>query len=292
MDPALFTGTRWHSPGVTGPYGGATTAARLAGADADLLRRAWGAAGQHSAGTFAAIGSPGVKTTQGRGAMAGVLAAGLAAAGHGGHPDAWTHPDGGLFDAYGAGGTGLLTDGLGERWALLGIALRRWPASSSLQTVIESVLAVRRDEVPRSVEVRLPRASFKLCAGPGWDDQLSALQSARWVTAATWLDGDCWLDQFTDERRGDPSAQSLAEAVTVVEDTSLTEGAAIIDVEHADGTRDRERRDVMPGSPERPLDREAIVGKLTRAAGATAAHALEAALTGTGEFGAVRDLLR
>lgn len=292
MDPVLYTGARWHSPGVIGPYGGATTAARLAGADAGLLRRAWGAAGQHSGGTFAVIGSPGVKTTQGRGAQAGVVAAGLAAYGHGGHPDAWSHPDGGLFAAYDAGDTALATSDFGERWALLGISLRRWPASSSLQTVIESVLALRTADAPISLEVRLPRASFKLCSAVGWDDQLSALQSARWVAAATWLDGDCWLDQFADARRADQVAGDLAAAVTVTEDPTLAEGAAIVTAVRFDGTSETVRRDLMPGSPTRPLGRDEIVAKLSRAGGSSFADELVAALTGSGTFAAVRRLLR
>jgi len=292
MDPERYTGARWHSPGVIGPYGGAATIVRLRGGDAALLRAAWGAAGQHSGGTFAVIGTPGVKTTQGRGALAAVVAADLAAHGHGGPADAWTHPDGGLFDAYDAGDVSLATAGLGERWALLQISIRRWPAASSLQSLIEAVLAARDDAEPASLEVRLPPKAYKQCARADWSDQLSALQSARWIAAAAWLDGDCRLDQFSPERRADAATAALAHRVAVVEDAALPEGGCVVTARRADGSTVTQRRDLMPGSPEHPLTRDDVVAKLARAAGDEAAAALVAALTGGGTFGAVRDVLR
>lgn len=274
MDRDLYQGSRWHAPGVIGPYGSAATVARLRGLDAATLTRAWGGAGLHSSGTFAAIGSPGVKLTQARAAAAGFLAVELASAGHDGRADAWTHPDGGLFDAYGGSDPEAVTRELGSSWALLDVSLRRWPAASSLQTVIECALAASDGRTDAELEVGLPPQSFKLCAAMGWDDQLSALQSARWVTAVTWLDRECWLDQFAAERRVDEAVAAVAHRVRVIEDDSLPQGAAWLRV---DGVL-AEQRDSVAGSPERPLARADVLDKLRRAAGEPRAERIAAAI--------------
>ncbi|TPW75224.1 MmgE/PrpD family protein, partial [Schumannella sp. 10F1B-5-1] len=106
-------------------------------------------------GTFAAIGSPGVKFTQARAALAGVLAVDMTRAGLGGQLDPLEHPDGGLLIAYGGADADAVLRGIGDDWRLHGIALRRWPAASSLQSVIEAVLALRRSGSPERIVVEL-----------------------------------------------------------------------------------------------------------------------------------------
>lgn len=266
MDPEAYLGTRWHAPGVIGPYGSATAVARMRGLDPTVLRRAWGLAGLQSAGTFSAIGSPGVKFTQARAALAGVVAAEFAAAGHGGSDRVLAHPDGGLFDAYGGGDPPQAITGLGTDWRLLDISLRRWPAASSLQTVVDSVLALSDQDPadPDAIEIALPPMSYRLCATPGWESELSALQSARWVAAVVWTDRDCWTDQFTAERRADRAVAALASRVRVIEDPALRPGAAEVTSVRNRVSR-TEYREHMPGAPERPLSRPEIVAKLIRA---------------------------
>lgn len=263
MDEALFRGARWHAPGVIGPFGSATTAALLLGLDADGLERAWGLALLQAAGTFASIGSAGVKFTQARAALAGVTAVQMAQVGLGGQLNALDHPDGGLWVAYGGDDDGAAVRKLGDEWRLVGISLRRWPAASSLQSVVEAVLGLREGRGPSAqLRIELPPQSYTLCADKGWNDQLTALQSARWVAASAWQHGRCDLDQFTPSSLEDESTAALARTVAVHPSEDLPDGGARLIV-------DGQISEVISplGGPERPLDRSAVESKLRGAAG-------------------------
>lgn len=268
MDGAQYRGPRWHAPGVIGPFGSAAAFGRLLGTDDVTLRAAWGAALLHSAGTFSAIGTPGVKLTQARGAAAGLQAVMYARAGHGGSPNAFGHPDGGLFDAYAGLAPESVLDGLGKTWRSFDLSLRQWPASSSLQSLIAAVLDLRAAHGGAdnaTLVVGLPRQSYKLCGEMPWDGQLSALQSAAWVAAAVWADGRCWLDQFEPNGLRDETRNSIARRVRVHEEVSLPEGAARVSL-HGIPDAAAERIDA-PGSPADPLPSAVIHEKLALAAG-------------------------
>jgi 2-methylcitrate dehydratase PrpD len=287
LNEDLYRGARWHAPGVVGPFGAATTAGLLAGFDAGELERAWGLALLQSAGTFAAIGSPGVKFTQARAALAGVSAVDMTRSGLGGQLDPLQHPDGGLLVAYGGSDPDAVLRGVGDDWRLHGIALRRWPAASSLQSVIEAVLGLREtgDGDGERIELELPPQSYALCADKGWPDQLTALQSARWVAATVWRSGDCTLDGFTPRALDDPQTARLATRVHVTEDPGLGDGAARV---HAAG-----RSIEVPvalGTPQRPLETADVYAKLVRIAGEERAGRLLASLD-AGNAGALRAAL-
>jgi len=280
MSEEAYRGARWHAPGVIGPFGAATASALLRGLDAETLERSWGLALLQSSGTFAAIGSAGVKFTQARAALAGMLAVDMASAGLGGQLDPLTHPDGGLLVAYDGDDTDAVLRGIGDDWRLHGIALRRWPAASSLQSVVEAVIALRADgEEPERIVLELPTQSFVLCADKGWPDQLTALQSARWVAATAWRAGDCRLDGFTPAALTDAATVALAERVVVTEDAGLGDGAARVRVE---GTHPRAIEvAVALGTPARPLTSDDVEAKLARVAGdERAARILHAIRTG------------
>ncbi|MET7397979.1 MmgE/PrpD family protein [Dactylosporangium sp. NPDC005572] len=263
LDYRAFRATGWHAPGILGPFGAAAAAAVLLDLPAPALARAWGLALGQAGGTFAAIGSLGVKFHQANGALSGYLAARFAAAGIGGTEHAWTHGDGGLFAAYGGGEPDRVTAALGEQWELLNVSMRRWPAASSLQSMVEAVLELRCGDVER-LEVRLPPAGFALCADKGWPDQGTALQSARWVAAVVLADGECWLEQFAPDRLADPAVGAFARTrVTVVSDPALPDGAARVTAWPSGSTGGR---DDAPGDPPRPLGRAEVFGKLARAA--------------------------
>ena len=265
MDGALYRGPRWHAPGVIGPFGSAAVFGRLLGIDDATLRSAWGVALLHSAGTFSAIGTPGVKLTQARGAAAGLQAVAYARAGHGGTADAFSHPDGGLFDAYAGLEPRNVLENLGETWHAKQLSLRQWPAASSLQSLIAAVLDLQAEHATNgeaTLTVELPPQSFKQCGRAPWNDQLAALQSAAWVTAVAWADGRCWLDQFEPAALHDEGRNALARRVRVIEDASLPEGAARVST-----TAGSAERLVAPGSPDDPLSSAAITRKLVLAAG-------------------------
>jgi 2-methylcitrate dehydratase PrpD len=279
LDEELYRGARWHAPGVVGPFGAATAAGLMARLEPADLERAWGLALLQSAGTFAAIGSAGVKFTQARAALAGVLSIDMVRSGLGGQLDALEHPDGGLLIAYGGVDRGAVLRDIGRDWRLHGIALRRWPAASSLQSVVEAVLAHHDSHQPEtpgdSIRIELPPQSYALCADKGWSDQLTALQSARWVAATVWRTGDCTLDDFSPRALGDLATSDIAQRVRVVEDITLADGAARVKV----GDRAVEISAAL-GTPARPLGAADVEGKLARVAGETRARRVLEAMDG------------
>jgi len=264
----------WHNPGIAGAVGAAAGVARALHLDATGVRHAMGHAVSQAAGTFAALGTPGVKVHQARGALSGLLAGTLAAAGMPAALDALTATRGGLLPAYADGGTpSRLVDALGDRWALRDIALRRWPAASSLQSVIAATLeavaglgpGTSRDDIA-DVRVDLPPRAFGLNASHGWRTQLEALQSARWVVAVSVADGECWVDQTAPARLVDARVGTFAEhRVGVQLDATLTLAAARVTVALRDGSHSTAQVDVPPGDPARPLPHADLVAKLRRA---------------------------
>lgn len=301
-----FRARGWHSPGVIGPFGGATAVTRLLGGDLERMRDAHGLAGSQSAGTFAALGTPTIKFHQARGAVSGLLAGLLAAEGFASSHTILTDPDGGLLPAYAGGGDpAAALDGLGDSWELEQIGLRRWPVASSLQGLVGCVFdllaapgvdaaAVRR------LDISLSTAGYALCGAMQPSDPLTAQQSASYVAAVVLLDGACWLEQFSAERIGDPGVlEFAAERTRVAIDEELPEAGVVLRAEVADQALEI-RRELPKGDPADPLSHQEIREKFDAAArssgwdAARVGAALDAvdALESTSSVRSVCDLLR
>jgi len=262
----------WHTPGVAGPFGSAAAAARIKGLEPEQIGSALGIAGSQAGGTFASFGTPTIKFHQARAAMAGLLAADLAAHGFGGNPEILTAEDGGILNTFSDGGDiSAITEGLGEVWRLREISTRLWPAAAALQSVTTAVLELRGSvslaEVA-SIAVALPPASYDMNAHMGWDDTFRATLSARWVTAVTLVDGQCWLSQFEEKRLRDVLVGTIAtDRVEVVLDRSLPEGGSRVTFKTTDGRTMINERPIPRGHPEDPTTWEETQEKFRRAAG-------------------------
>ena len=284
----------WHSPGVIGPVGAAAAAAHLLGLGAIGIANAMAHGSAQAAGTFASLGTEAVKFNQARGSVSGLLAALMAQAGVSAS-DRWlSDPDGGLAHSY-AGGALLpgLTDKLGERWELEDISLRCWPAASSVQSLIEVMLEldVAADDVS-AVLIELGAAAYEVSGERGWYDQLSAQQSARWVTSAVLHDRDWWLEQSSSERIADLRLGSFAaERVRVSAAADLGHAGVRVRVDLHDGHELGGTRQSALGDPDRPLTRTQIEQKLRRAASADVADEAIARLSND-ERGPIAPLFR
>jgi 2-methylcitrate dehydratase PrpD len=253
----------WHTPGVAGTVGAAAATARLLGLDADATRNAMAFAALQAAGTWAALGTEAVKFNQARGAVAGLLAALTARAGlHA--SDAWlTAPDGGLAPTYTEDADpSALTDDLGTRWELERISLRRWPAASSVQSLIDVCRGL--DEVD-TLRIELAPAAYQVSGDRPWRTPLEAMQSARWVAACVLSDGTWWLEHSS-TRLADSALDARARRFDVVANAALGPSAVRLEGTHTDGTQFIEERDHAPGDPEQPLTREQVDEKLEQAA--------------------------
>ena len=297
-----FRARGWHSPGVIGPFGGAAAAGKLLGLDVERQRNAFGLAGSQSAGTFAHWGTPTIKFHQSRGALSGLMAGLLAEQGFLASAEVLAHKDGGLFNAYSDGGQPeAVTSGLGDRWELEQIALRLWPAASSIQTVISALFALiaAHDLKPAriaSVRVGLSKSVYDMHGTLPWNDKFKALLSTPYVTAIVLHDRRCWLEQFEPARFRDATVDSFARERVKVEIDPRVEGTgAAIEIRTVDGAVHTDRRAAPKGDPTDPLTRAEIEDKLrTAAAGFLSADAVGHIISLVGNLerlGDVRELL-
>jgi len=268
-----FRAKGWHSPGVIGPFGGAAAAGKLLGLDAERQRNAFGLAGSQSAGTFAHWGTPTIKFHQSRGALSGLMAGLLAEQGFLSSAEVLAHKDGGIFNAYSDGGRpDAVVAELGNRWQLEQIALRLWPAASSIQTVITGLLALIKahDLKPAqiaAVRVGLSKTVYDMHGTLAWNDKFKALLSTPYVTAIVLHDRRCWLDQFEAKRYQDPAVDKFArERVKVEIDPRVERTGAAIEIRTVDGAVHSDRRAAPKGDPSDPLTRAEIEDKLRTAA--------------------------
>lgn len=269
LDYPAFRGRGWHSPGVAGAFGAAAAAGRLLGLGPRAMTACLGLAGAHAAGTFAAAGTVAVKFHQVNGARSGLGAAVYAAGGFAGSRRVLTAADGGILSAYSGGGTaGRAISGLGETWELREISMRAYPAASTLQSLVDCLLSEEARSVAApsqasQVAVWLPARAHQLGQG-GWDTQLAAMQSARFITAAVLHRGSCWLDSFGSGPRADPDVTGFAaRCVDVRLDEELAEGAVRLRVSGRGGDHALERA-YPHGDSRDPLTSAEVVAKAAR----------------------------
>jgi 2-methylcitrate dehydratase PrpD len=270
---AEFRRRGWHAPGVVGPLGGAAAVASLLGLDAGGTRNAIALAGSQSAGTWAAWGTPAVKFHQARGALSGLLGGLLAAEGFPGAEEILTDPDGGIYTTYAGGGdAAAAVEGLGERWELDEISMRRWPSGTPIQPVITALFAllaeapVEPDRIER-VTVRVPPHVHRAHDRFGVPDgTFMALLSIRYAVAVILHDRDAWLPQFAAERYGDPVLARFVERVELQPDEALGHDGAGAEILELDGTRREKTVEVAKGHPRDPLSEQELEAKVHRCA--------------------------
>jgi 2-methylcitrate dehydratase PrpD len=269
----------WHSPGVIGPFGGATAVSRLMGLDAKRFQNALSLAGTQSAGTFAHWGTPTIKFHQSRGALSGLLAALLAETGFKAGPEVLTAAHGGLFNLYSDGGNPTAAvAGLGETWMLDTISLRLWPAASSIQSIITAMFALieAHDLAPDQVEqidVGLSKTVYDMHGTLPWDNKFRALLSAPYVVGVVLHDRACWFDQFHPDRISDPDLDAFIRGrVRVGIDEAVKGTGAAVTIRTRDGRTLTDRRDYPRGDAADRLTRAEIVDKFRRSATGLLSH--------------------
>jgi 2-methylcitrate dehydratase PrpD len=263
----------WHSPGVIGPFGGATAVASLMGLDPTRFRNALSLAGTQSAGTFAHWGTPTIKFHQSRGSYSGLLAALLAETGFKAGPEVLTAEHGGLFNLYSDGGDpDSAVAGLGSDWTLKTISLRLWPAASSIQTVITGLFAlieahdVRPEDIEK-VEIGLSKTVYDMHGTLPWDNKFRALLSTPYVTGVVLHDRKCWFEQFTPERISNPDLDAFIKSrVSVAIDDAVEGTGAAVTIRTKDGRTLEDRRAHPRGDAADPLNRAEIKEKFRQSA--------------------------
>jgi len=267
MDYAEFRGRGWHAPGVIGPVGAAVAAGRLLGLGASELQMAMSLAVSQAAGTFAAWPTAAVKFHQARGAMAGLLAALLAAEGFAASPEPFEAPDGGLFASYAPGDASSALAALGSHWELEQISVRLWPGATAVQALITALLARGVRLPPASDLARIEigvspatHASHRDLAHPA--GCFEALLSFHYIAAATVTHGRFGIDLTEPQYREDRGlADFIDEHIVLVPDPAVPRGGAHVRLTARNGQVTDIHQEHALGTPQLPASREQLADK-------------------------------
>lgn len=279
-------GQGWHSGATVGVFSAAAGAARGLRLDAEETVHALGIAGTQAAGLMAAQYGAMVKRMHaGRSSQSGLYGALLAKAGFTGIRDVFEAPYGGFCTTFSRStdrfNLDALSAGLGTEWETMRVALKFYACVGSNHTTLDAIRDIRRrrpfklDELDRIVV----HGSRVTVDHVGWPYKPEGLTSAQlnlpYCVATLLLEGDVFVDEFTEDAVANPDRMELSKKVEVVEDSSITaRGARFrhmvrVDVHLRDGSVESETREAPRGSEHSFAPAQDIVEKfrkLTRAA--------------------------
>jgi aconitate decarboxylase len=244
----------WHSGATLGVFSAAAGAARGLALDADRTVHALGIAGTQSSGLMAAQYGAMVKRMHaGRASQSGLYGALLAERGFTGIVNVLESEYGGFCSTFSRSHDRYdlkqLTAGLGDTWQTMGIALKFYSCVGSNHTTLDAIRAMQEERPfgANDVERIVVHGSQVTMDHVGWKYVPQGLTSAQLnlpYCVATWLlEGDCFVDQFTEDKVADPERMRTAELVQVAHDADITaRGSKFrhmvrVECELKDGTR-------------------------------------------------------
>jgi len=274
-------GQGWHSGATVGVFAAAAAAARALSLPVEATVHALGIAGTQASGLMAAQYGAMVKRMHaGRAAQSGLYAALLASRGFTGIVDVFEAPYGGFCTTFSRSqdrfDLGQLSAGLGERFETMRIALKFYACVGSNHTTLDALRDIRRRRpfAPDDIERIVVHASQVTVDHAGWayrPDGLTAAQlNLPFCVATLIIEGDVFVDQFTDDCIADPARMALARRVKVLGDPAITAlGAAHrhkvhVEVHFRDGSVERETREAPRDSEHSFAGADDIVGKFRK----------------------------
>ncbi|HEY0297329.1 MAG TPA: MmgE/PrpD family protein [Bordetella sp.] len=223
----------WHSGATLGVFSAAAGAARGLGLDVDRTVHALGIAGTQAAGLMAAQYGAMVKRMHaGRSSQSGLYGALFAEQGFTGIVNVLESEYGGYCTTFSRSTDRFkleeLTAGLGEVWQTMGIALKFYSCVGSNHSTLDAIRALQAEHPfgEADVEKIVVHGSQVTMDHVGWKYEPQGLTSAQLnlpYCVATWLlDGDCFVDQFTEDKVADPERMRVAGKVQVAHDAEIT----------------------------------------------------------------------
>jgi aconitate decarboxylase len=274
-------GQGWHSGATLGVFSAAAGAARGLKLDPEQTVHALGIAGTQAAGLMAAQYGAMVKRMHaGRSSQSGLYGALLAKAGFTGIRDVFEAPYGGFCTTFSRStdrfNLDALSAGLGSDWEAMRVALKFYSCVGSNHTTLDAIRDIRKrrpftlDELSRIVV----HGSRVTADHVGWPYKPEGLTSAQlnlpYCVATLLIEGDVFVDQFTEEAVTDRGRMELSKKVEVVEDPAITARGARyrhmvrVDVHLSDGSVHSETREAPRGSEHSFAPAEDIIDKFRK----------------------------
>jgi 2-methylcitrate dehydratase PrpD len=267
----------FHPTGVAGAFGAAVAAGRILGLDASRLASAMGIAGTMASGSIAYLddGSWTKRLNPGWAAHAGIVAAGLAAAGFLGPRWAIDGPRGVLRGYSDAPDPTRLLEGLSaDDLQVMHVSIKPYGCCRYAHGLIDAVLALRAAHGIRPDDVRAMRlgvlsGGWALVADPPErvldpENVVDAQFSAPYAAAVALVRGRAGLAEFGEEALRDQEVRSLLARTECVRDASLDaeyprRWPAAVEIALSDGRVLRHRVEHALGEPANPVPRAALV---------------------------------
>ncbi len=271
----------WHSGATLGVFSAAAAAAAALRLPGDKTVHALGIAGTQASGLMAAQYGAMVKRMHaGRAAQSGLYGALLAEAGYTGIENVFESGYGGFCTTFSRSQDRFdreaLVDGLGQRFETMRVALKFYSCVGSSHTTLDAIRAMqaRHPFGADAVDRIVVHGSQATVDHVGWPYRPQGLTSAQlnlpFCTATLLLEGDAFVDQFTEASVTDPQRMTLASRVEVRHDPAITaKGGKFrhmvrVEVLLKDGTRLEETIEAARGSEDKFASEADVVAKFRK----------------------------
>ena len=227
-------GQGWHSGATVGVFSAVSGAAAALRLSSDQAVHALGIAGTQAAGLMAAQYGAMVKRMHaGRAAQSGLYGALLAEAGFTGIVDVFESPYGGFCSTFSRSNDRFNLDELswelGRQWETMRISLKFYSCVGSNHTTLDAIRDLQEkthfgaDDIA-SIVVHGSQVTVEHVGWPYTPQGLTSAQlNLPFCVATLLLEGDVFVDQFTDEVVDDQRRIDLSKKVSVVEDPAITD---------------------------------------------------------------------
>jgi aconitate decarboxylase len=273
----------FHPSATSGTIGAAAGVAKLLGLNGELTAHAMGIAGTQTAGLMSAqYQAMAKRMNPGKSAQSGVYAATLAGMGFTGITNVLEAGYGGFFTTFAdAVEPADAIQGLGQQFETMNVGFKPYSCCGSNHTSVDAVLALKR-KFPQfttdNIEAITVHSTTSTKLHVGWDYVPSGMTGAQmnltYAIAVALLDGDCFVDQYREERLADPEILSIIAKSKVIPDPELDrlgrEGrhAIRMEIKLKDGTMLTEERKHAKGSAHQPITYDEVTDKFRKLVGA------------------------
>jgi 2-methylcitrate dehydratase PrpD len=282
----------WHTTGTVGTFGAAAAAGNALGLDPVQMAWALGTAGSQAAGLwqFMEDGQTMTKPLHaGKAASNGALSALLARRGFDGATRI-LEGEKGFCNATSQGWSfDAVLRTLGEKWNVAHTTFKAYSSCGHTHPAIDAVLALVKEhgltvEDVQRVEVHTYAEAIAVAGNPAPRTTHQAKFSIPYCVALALRFGRIGMNEFDQDRIGDPLTAAVMQRIRVDEDPALTavvpgKRPAIVELEIRSGRRLQQRVDYRKGDPENPLTQEDLEAKFRLLASARLSEAQARAST-------------
>ncbi len=268
----------YHPTGTHGTFAAAAAAGKVLGLNEEKMTHALGIAGTQAAGLMASQYAAMVKRMHaGRASQSGVYGALLAEKGFTGISDILEADYGGYCRVMAeTQDLARMIQGLGEKYEVLDVGFKCYSCCGSNFTSLEALSCIMSEQGIQASEIERIRIRCTTVTKlhVGWDYEPAGITSAQmnlfYCLSVMALDGEVFVEQFTEEKIKDPRTLEFMKKIEVVPDPELDRlgqnfrHAIVCEVETKQKRSYTRRIDFAKGGASNPLTRGEVENKFRK----------------------------